>query len=187
MIKSVPLVIFFSSTVLSFNVLAKNDNFVNLPKVSKNDILINLLPEISKELRNVFPYKEQIEKKKRILPVKPFKTELVEGEYAGIIVKFLDDYKVRLNQGKLVSVNKTFNLEISEDIEGVNFLFSSQYLYPKRLFSRVEEKLDFDRAQGEKNAHAELADLNLYYAINTDGLDKKYVEGLIDKLNVWKS
>lgn len=117
--------------------------------------------------------------KPRITPSKPFLTKITGNEKSHVItVKFREGTQIRLRGGKLISLNQIQLASLD------TLLNAYPQLKIKPLFTRPEQDLDRDKAEGEKNSKRELADLNLYFTFELPKTaTKETVEQLINSLN----
>ncbi len=167
------LVIASLLTITSTNILAKKQDLQEPPTVSN-------------EIHKIFPFKPLVRIEKRVLPVKPLRTRLIEGTYQEkIIIKFSEKNKIRLIQDKFVMLtgNKSLDEIDDKNLEQVNGLIINARTKANRLFKKTEQKLDQEKIKGEKLSHKELTDLNSFYKIAVDGFEKEEIEELLNRLN----
>lgn len=114
----------------------------------------------------------------RPLHLKPTNTFLRQGhDPRRVVVKFGDGTDVRLRSGGLQG-RGAFR---SDQLTLVLSRFGVSRNRVRRLFTRSEEELDVERAEGERRSRRQLADLNLYYELDLpQGAD---AAALCDELN----
>ncbi len=171
--RSLLLILLSATSALSAPVPKPRDNPLGLPSAP------------AAELRKLFPYSAPAEKEKRILPIKPKHTTLTEGEFLnGIVVKFKENQKIRLQQNKFVNLSPQTDKATQLEIDEINWLTETVKAKQQRLFNQnSEQELDNSRQTGEDNTFKELPDLNSYFIIELKGLNKLQVEYLVDELN----
>lgn len=102
-------------------------------------------------------------------PLKP-RVSAIPAGYSNtkLHVKFKEDTAVRLRNGLFVTL-------ASDDLSGLNTVISNyQGIQIQRLFTRLEEDLEQEKASIEVKSNEQQADLNLYYRLilptNTDAV-----------------
>jgi uncharacterized repeat protein (TIGR01451 family) len=117
----------------------------------------------------------------RFVPDKPETTEVLEG-FADdrIHVKFGQDTRVRLRDGRFVSLDE------ADDLSGLEQVLDGypEEVTPSRLFdARSEAELDRERMLAERASGREQGDKNLYFRLSFPATSLDQVGALIDALN----
>jgi len=114
----------------------------------------------------------------RHLRAKPAHTQLWPGlRDDRVIVKFVEDSRVRLRQARLES-------RTGRNVAAANSLLATRAdLTLARLFTRPETVLEDERLRAQNLSGRQMADLNNYYTATLAAGDVAAVEALLDALN----
>ncbi len=113
----------------------------------------------------------------RILPQKPHNVQVSSNaEISRVIVKFKDSLQVRLRQNKIIS-QKGLSVQTADKL-----LKPFQNISLRRLFkTHTEQKLTRQKDIFQHRSKTELADLNSYYAIETQSVQE--ATNIVNQLN----
>ena len=110
-----------------------------------------------------------------------------KGVYKDIvIVKLVEDSKVRLRGNSFVSLNLALPPDLNTSLSSLNnLILRPEVKKVKRLFTRPESELDEEKEKGERLSRKQLADLNLYYMIILhSGVDPKPILSMLNALDI---
>ena len=110
-----------------------------------------------------------------------------KGVYKDIvIVKLVEDSKVRLRGGIFVSLNPSLHSDFNTSLTSLkNLLHRPEIKQVERHFTRPESELDVEKERGERLSQKQLADLNLYYEIHlVSGVDPEPILTMLNALDI---